>query len=38
MSKKLVNSIVKPTTQIVDVKVKTVMESVIQLIKDKHLS
>jgi hypothetical protein len=38
MSKKLVNAIIKPTTQIVDDKVKVVMQSVIQLIKDKHLS
>lgn len=38
MSKKLVSTIVKPTTQVVDVKVKSVIESVVQLIKDKHLS
>jgi hypothetical protein len=34
---KILGGVKKPTTSEVDVKIKTVMESVIQLIREKHL-
>lgn len=33
----IIGGVKKPTTSEVDVKIKTVMESIIQLIRDKHL-
>jgi hypothetical protein len=38
MAKKLIAGIVKITSNTVDVKVKSVIESIVQLIRDKHLS
>lgn len=37
MSKKIISSIIKPASPEIDNKIKTVMTSVIQLIKTKHL-
>jgi hypothetical protein len=38
MAKKIISPVIKVTASAVDVKVKSVIESIVQLIRDKHLS